>query len=106
MQEPMAGPIEPPIYPLMWARDPGASFLRRPAEMLGLIEDAGFTARAWDDVTVETAGSGGPVPAHSIQRIVMGDALEDIVRAGNRNREEHRIVMVQAVFDRLEAPRC
>jgi hypothetical protein len=36
----------------------------------------------------------------------MGDALEDIIRAGNRNREEHRIVMIQAVFDRLEAPRC
>ena len=31
MQEPMAGPVEPPIYPLMWARDPGSSFLRRPA---------------------------------------------------------------------------
>jgi SAM-dependent methyltransferase len=106
MQEPMAGPVDPPIYPMMWACDPGSSFLRRPAEMLGLIEDAGFTARAWDDVTVETAGSGGPVPAHSIQRIVMGDALEEVIRAGIRNREEHRIVMVQAVFDRLEAPRC
>ena len=106
MQEPMAGPVEPPIYPLMWARDPGSSFLGRPAEMLGLIEDAGFTARVWDDVTAEMAGSGAPVPAHSIQRIVMGDALEDITRSGNRNREEHRIVMIQAVFDRLEAPRC
>ena len=106
MQEPMAGPVEPPIYPMMWARDSGSSFLRRPAEMLGLIEDAGFTARAWDDVTAETAGTGGAVPAHSIQRIVRGDALEDIIRAGNRNREEHRIVMIQAVFDRLEAPRC
>ena len=97
---------DPPLYPMMWARDPGASFLRRPPEMLGLIEDAGFTARAWDDVTAEMAGSGGPVPAHSIQRIVMGAALEDIIRAGNRNREQHRIVMIQAVFDRLEAPRC
>jgi SAM-dependent methyltransferase len=106
IQEPMAGPIEPPIYPMMWARDPGSSFLRRPAEMLGLIEDTGFTARAWDDVTAETAGSGGPVPAHSVQRIVMGEALDDIVRAGHRNREEHRVVMVQAVFDRLEARRC
>jgi MPBQ/MSBQ methyltransferase len=106
IQEPMAGPVEPPIFPLMWARDAGSSFLRRPAEMLGLIEDAGFTARAWDDVTAETAGSGGPVPAHSIQRIVMGDALEDIIRSGTRNREEGRIVMVQAVFDRLEARRC
>ena len=106
MQEPMAGPVGPPIYPMMWARDPGSSFLRGPAEMLGLIEDAGFTVRAWDDVTAETAGSAGPVPAHSIQRLVMGDALDESVRAGNKNREEHRIVMVQAVFDRLEAPRC
>jgi sarcosine/dimethylglycine N-methyltransferase len=106
MQEPMAGPIEPPVYPLMWARDPGSSFLRRPAEMLALIEDAGFTARAWDDVTAETGGSGAPVPEHSVQRLVMGDALDGIIRAGNRNRAEHRIVMVQAVFDRLEAPRC
>ena len=106
MQEPMAGPVDPPIYPLMWARDPGSSFLCRPAEMLGLIEDAGFTARAWDDVTAETGGSGAPVPEHSIQRLVMGGALNEIIRAGNRNREEHRIVMIQAVFDRLEAPRC
>ena len=98
IQEPMAGPVEPPIYPMMWARDPASSFLRRPAEMLALIEDAGFTALAWDDVTAETAGSGGPVPAHSIQRIVMGDALDDIIAAGHRNREEGRVVMVQAVF--------
>ncbi|HMH51417.1 MAG TPA: methyltransferase domain-containing protein [Candidatus Acidoferrum sp.] len=106
MQEPMAGPVEPPIYPLMWARDPGSSFLRRPAEMLGLIEDAGFTARAWDDVTAETGGSGAPVPTHSIQRIVMGDALDAVIRAGNRNRAENRIVMIQAVFDRLEGSSC
>jgi SAM-dependent methyltransferase len=101
IQEPMAGPIDPPIYPLMWARDPGASFLRRPAEMLALIEDAGFTIRAWEDVTAEVAGSGGSVPAHSVQRLVMGDGLEDIIRAGNRNREEGRIVMVQAVATAL-----
>src|SRR6266851_495937 len=95
MQEPMAGPVDPPIYPLMWARDPGSSFLRRPPEMLALIEDAGFTARAWDDVTAETGGSGAPVPEHSIQRLVMGDALNAVIRAGNRNRAEHRIVMIQ-----------
>jgi hypothetical protein len=40
------------------------------------------------------------VPAHSIQRIVMGDALEAITRAGQRNREERRIVTVQAVLVR------
>ena len=90
----------------MWARDAGSSFLRPPAEMLGLIEDVGFTALAWDDVTAETAGTSAPAPAHSIQRLVMGAALEEIIAAGHKNREEGRIVMVQAVFTRLEGRPC
>ena len=103
MQEPMAGAVQPPIFPVMWARDATTSFLRRPEEMRAIVEAAGFRARAWDDVTAEMAGpsTGGAVPAHSIQRIVMGDALEEITQAGHRNREERRIVIVQAVLERL-----
>jgi SAM-dependent methyltransferase len=100
LQEPMAGPVQPPVYPVMWARDATASFLRPPDEMRRVIETAGFRAREWDDLTAELAGPSGPVPAHSIQRIVMGDALEAITRAGQRNREERRIVTVQAVLVR------
>ena len=102
LQEPMAGPVQPPIFPVMWAREPAQSFLRAPADMRGLIERAGFRACAWDDVTAETAGpaTGAVVPAHSIQRLVMGEALDAITRAGQRNREEGRIVLVQAVFHR------
>src|SRR6266852_3795262 len=102
LQEPMAGPAQPLVYPVMWARDPSTNFLRAPAEMKALIERAGFTARVWDDVTAETAGpsSGAAIPAHSIQRLVMGDAIDEIIRAGHRNRAEGRLVSVQAVFDR------
>ena len=102
MQEPMAGPTKPPVFPVMWARDAGSSFLRAPEEMRALIEAAGFRSRAWDDVTAEIAGPRdlSAVPRHSIQRIVMGDGLEEIISAGRRNREEGRIVMVQGVFDR------
>jgi ubiquinone/menaquinone biosynthesis C-methylase UbiE len=96
-QEPMAGPIEPPIYPLMWARDASMSFLRPPAEMRALIEAAGFRVAAWDDITDELAGPSTAVPAHAIQRIVMGEALDAIVAAGQRNRIERRILMLQAV---------
>lgn len=32
LQEPMAGPVQPIVFPVMWARDAGASFLRRPDE--------------------------------------------------------------------------
>ena len=102
LQEPMAGPAQPPIFPQMWARDATTSFLRTPAEMRALIEAAGFRARAWDDVTFEvpTPSTGAGVPVHGIARIVMGDAIDDIMRAARRNRDEGRVVMVQAVFER------
>ena len=98
LQEPMAGPVQPVVFPVMWARDASTNFLRPPDEMRALIEAAGFRARAWDDVTAEASG-GASAPAYSIQRLVMGAALDDIMRAGQRNREERRIVMIQAVFE-------
>src|SRR5262249_23319565 len=102
LQEPMAGPVEPVIYPVMWARDSASSFLRRPAEMRHAMEGAGFRVRDWEDVTMETAGpsTGSAVPDHAIPRIVMGDALDEITRTGQRNRDEGRIVMVHAVLER------
>jgi len=101
IQEPMAGPVQPPAFPLMWARDASASFLRTPDEMRSVVEAAGFRVERWDDVSAEVAGPSVAAPAHSIQRIVMGDALEAIARSGERNREEKRIVMVQAVLRRM-----
>src|SRR4029450_9277677 len=92
LQEPMTGPVQPVIFPVMWARDATASFLRAPASLRDTIEGAEFLARAWDDVTPEMAGpsTGGSVPAYPIQRIVMGDALDEITRADQRNREAGR----------------
>lgn len=106
LQEPMAGPVQPVVYPVMWARDASASFLRTPDAMRAVIEDAGFEVRAWDDVSAEIAGPGSAaaIPAHSVQRIVMGEMLDAIVRAGQRNREERRIVMIQAVLERRASP--
>jgi sarcosine/dimethylglycine N-methyltransferase len=101
-QEPMAGPVQPVIFPVMWANDATLSFLRTPDEMRALIETAGFRTLAWEDVTEEVSGpsTGAVVPAHSVARIVMGDAIEDIALAGQRNREERRIVMIHAVMER------
>jgi SAM-dependent methyltransferase len=102
-QEPMAGPTTPILYPVMWARDAATSFLRPPAEMRAAIEAAGFRARAWDDVTAETAGARDPaaIPAHSAQRLIMGERLDEIIRVGHRNRDEGRLLSVQAIFDRI-----
>jgi SAM-dependent methyltransferase len=100
IQEPMAGSVQPVIFPVMWAPDATTSFLRPPAEMRAVMEAAGFRVRAWEDVTAELAGPspGAAVPARAIQRIVMGDAVDEITRAGARNRDEGRIVMIQAVL--------
>jgi len=102
LQEPMTGPVAPLLYPVMWARDPVTSFLRTPSVMRAVIEGAGFRARVWDDVTAETAGpaSATAIPAHSIQRLVMGDSLDEIIRVGHLNRDEGRLVSIQAVFER------
>ena len=106
IQEPMAGPVQPVLYPVMWARDASTSFLRAPDEMRKIIENAGFRARAWDDVTAEAMGpsTGASSPPHSVQRIIMGDAVDVIARTGQKNREEGRIVMIQAVLERRAAP--
>ena len=102
LQEPMAGPKQPVFFPVMWARDASTNFLRPPDALRAVIEAAGFRVRQWDDVSAEAAGpeSAADIPAHNIQRIVMGDALDAIRRASDRNRAEGRILLIQAVFDR------
>jgi ubiquinone/menaquinone biosynthesis C-methylase UbiE len=101
-QEPMAGPVQPIVYPVMWARDPSGSFLRTPDEMRAVIETSGFRVKTWDDVTDEIAGppTAAAIPAYAIPKIVMGDALDAITAAGHRNRAERRILMIQAVAER------
>ena len=101
-QEPMAGPVEPVVFPVMWARDGSSSFLRTPEAMRVVMEAAGFSVRVWDDVTGDAAR--GPraadMPAHSAPRILMGDGLDAILDASRRNQDEQRIVMIQAVLTR------
>ena len=69
--------------------------------MRALVEAAGFRARAWDDVTAETRGPRPTaIPAYGAQRLIMGERLDEIIRMGHRNRDERRLVSVQAVFER------
>lgn len=100
-QEPMAGPVKPMIFPVMWARDASASFLRTPEEMRRVIESAGFRTRTWGETEAEKAPEKEPRLPVRIQTLVMGDELAEINAAGRRNNIERRIVMVQAVFERV-----
>jgi SAM-dependent methyltransferase len=100
IQEPMAGPVQPIIFPIMWADDQSTSFLRTPDEMRAVIEGAGFRVRAWDDITGESSPTGPAAPAHSVQSLVMGERLNRLAEPNRRNSEEHRLLSIQAVFDR------
>jgi ubiquinone/menaquinone biosynthesis C-methylase UbiE len=101
IQEPMAGPVQPIIFSIMWAEDASISFLRSPAEMRAVIVAAGFRVRAWDDVTGETSPTASGALNHSIQRLVMGDRLQTFNEPNRRNNDEHRLVSVQAVCERM-----
>lgn len=102
LQEPMAGPVQPLIFPVMWARDASTSFLLTPEQARATIEAAGFRGLVWDDVTTEvsTGRTSTPASGPTIQSIVMGDDLPTITAAQKRNDEERRTVIVQAVFER------
>ena len=101
IQEPMAGPNEPPVFPVMWSRDGANHFLRTPDEMRTSIEAAGFECVLWDDVTSEKSGPSEDRPGQSIPQLVMGEALlQEIRKADVRNTAEHRWVLVQAIFKR------
>jgi sarcosine/dimethylglycine N-methyltransferase len=99
-QEPMAGPVQPPHFPLMWARDASTHWLLTPQAMRALLESSGFRVLAGDDVTAEASGGKAPAAGPSIQSLVMGDALPAIARNGRLNRDEGRLLMIQAVCER------
>ena len=103
--EPMSGPVQPTIFPLMWAVDAATSFLRTPTEMRALIEATGFEMRAWNDVTPQPAPQQPATPTAAsptigISDIVMGDSVDAIGKASALNRIEGRIVDMHGVFVR------
>jgi MPBQ/MSBQ methyltransferase len=98
-QEPMAGPVQPPIYPLMWADDPDTDHIRPPDEIRATIHGAGFTELEWSEVRVGAPAPDAPRPAHTVQSLVMGEwRVGEIMRASRRNEDEDRVVLVHAVF--------
>src|SRR5262249_58518767 len=88
----MAGPVQPVIFPVMWARDASSSFLRTPPAMRAVMEAAGFRVRVWDDVTAETAGPGttGGKPPPLSARLIQGEGPGEDVPARPPQRRHGR----------------
>ena len=103
----VAGPVPGVHYPVMWARDAGTSFLEPPDTLRQMLSDAGFRELVWVDVSsnpemtmsagIRAADRRGapPLPA-----ILFPDEWDQIRANIARNREENRLLIVYAVYER------
>jgi ubiquinone/menaquinone biosynthesis C-methylase UbiE len=110
IQDVAQGPGGPVIFPVMWADRPELSFLRTPEETRTLLEAAGFRVMQWidnsDAALAEAAAEraamrdpSGP-PILGIQLIV-GPSAREKMRSGQRNQEEKRTLLINAVMERV-----
>jgi SAM-dependent methyltransferase len=114
MHEIMAGPVQPIHYPVPWASTQEISFLRTPDEVRSIISNLGFREFTWIDVTqltlawrkqrgavaaAEVASRGGSSPTGTNQ--FPGPSTGPSFQNLDRSLEEGRIVVVEAVFDKV-----
>lgn len=109
IHEIMEGPSTNVLYPVFWAHDESISFLEQPDSIRRQLTDCGFSELGWVDVTEraleltrkrhDEAKEMGPSPL-GLNVIVPKDVPQK-VKNSLKNLEEKRIVVVQAVFERL-----
>lgn len=99
--EPIAGPVQPPHLPLMWASEPSESHLLAGEALRDVIRAAGFRERSWNPAArFPEPASGAASTTRTIQHLIMGERLPAIQAARERNNAEDRLRTVLAVFER------
>jgi MPBQ/MSBQ methyltransferase len=111
IQDVARGPGGETVFPTMWASRPDLSFLRTPDETRALLEAAGFRVSEWIDNTeaaqaeaeaeraaLRAAPPSGP-PILGIHLIV-GPSAREKMRTGQRNQEERRTLLINAILER------
>jgi ubiquinone/menaquinone biosynthesis C-methylase UbiE len=109
IHEIMEGPASNARYPVFWASNESISFLEPPDEIRELLTETGFSELEWNDVTEraleltrkrhDEAAKVGPNPL-GLNVIVSKDVPQKVANS-LKNLEEGRIIVVQAVFDRI-----
>ena len=103
-----AGSVNPIHFPVIWANNPNISFLLLPDDLRQLIDNIGFREVSWSDNTkkiiegIENTRSKDrtPQPRPISLDLIINDTKtkwKNIVR----NLKEGRIVVIQAVFERV-----
>lgn len=105
----LAGPGGPVYFPVPWARTPDISHLIAPEDLRALLQDTGFALADWRDMTEPAAawfqetrakaeqdarGEGPPLIG---LHILVGALWRQLAANMQRNVEEGRVVLVQAV---------
>ena len=94
------GPGGEPYYPLPWALEPSYSFLGTPEEVLGWLEDAGFTV-VENGREAGSPGSAAARPANDLgPAIVMGADMPERQANSARSGKEGRLVGMMVVAER------
>jgi len=110
IQDVAQGPGGPVIFPVMWADRPEISFLRTPEETRPMLEAAGLRVVQWVDNSeaalaeaaaeraVVREASGPPVLGI---HLIVGPSAREKMRNGQRNQEERRTLLINAVMERV-----
>ena len=115
IQDVARGPGGPVLFPVMWADRPEISFLRTPEETRSMLKTAGFRVLAFVDNSAaalveaeaersqaRAAGAGAPAPGIQMLGIhlIVGPSAREKMRNGQRNQEERRTLLINAVLER------
>ena len=97
IQDVMAGPVQPILFPVPWASDESVNFLRSEPDTRAMVEAAGFRIVVWESNPRTTPREG----------INPGSRAAELVRpmdvgrmTGTRNFDEQRVVQAWYVADR------
>jgi SAM-dependent methyltransferase len=96
-------------FPVPWARDALSSYLVTGDDLRKAVLHAGFSLVAWNDVSVAALDWLGSVIAKTRTsgpptlglHLLLGPAFPEMLANFHSNIEEHRCVLVQAVFERI-----
>lgn len=104
----LQGPGGTAIYPVVWAMDASISFLVTPEELKRILNGLGLREVYWEDATrfyiagrrkLLAAPPSTSVASLGIEIVVGAHATERLAN-GARNAEEHRTLLIQAVFEK------
>ena len=104
-----AGDGGEPHFPVPWAEESAISFLEKPIRLRAILDEAGLKTLDWEDksqhslewfkAVVEKTKESGPPPLglHLLMRETARTKFENVIR----NLQENRIVVVQALAEKV-----